>query len=178
MGVDPTVVRATPPHQTRPGRARSIGPSGDTALHPPAIPAAEATVSAGTVRRGLHLTPHQLGEYTKNLGLPIGDRPNYPRYGPTQVHRIVAVQALRELQIPVDDACQAVQTLRSTFADGQGWVVLYPEPHRWVAVPAITVELLTSLLTLTGRAAVIDLAKLRDRAQSAWLHLVTAPADE
>lgn len=174
MGVDPTAIPAIPYPEDPALQSPSAMPPSDTASRS----AARSTVSAGTVRRGLRLTPHQLGEYTRNLGLAVGDRPNYPRYGLDEAHSLVAVQALRELQIPVDDACRIVQTLHSTFVGSRGWLVLYPDPLCWVAVPATAVDQLTSLLALTGRAAVIDLETLRERSRNAWLHLITAPADD
>lgn len=135
-------------------------------------------VGAGTVRERLLLTPHQLGELTRRLGLDVGDRPNYPRYGSTEVHLLVAVQALRELLVPVDDACAAVATFQGSFLGGRGWIVLYPSTDRWVSVAAVAVEALASLLTLTGRAVVVDLAAVRHRSATAWLRLLdTLPHD-
>ena len=135
-------------------------------------------VGAGTVRERLLLTPHQLGELTRRLGLDVGDRPNYPRYGSTEVHLLVAVQALRELLVPVDDACAAVATFQGSFLGGRGWIVLYPSTDRWVSVAAVAVEALASLLTLTGRAVVVDLPAVRHRGATAWLRLLdTLPHD-
>lgn len=134
-------------------------------------------VGASTVRERLQLTPHQLGELTRRLGLDVGDRPNYPRYGNTEVHLLVAVQALRELLVPVDDACTAVTTFEASFLSGRGWIVVYPTGDRWVSVAAVAVEALASLLTLTGGAVVVDLATVRHRSSTAWLRLLDAPND-
>ncbi len=151
------------------------------AHHPPAGAVrspASFVVGAGTVRERLLLTPHQLGELTRRLGLDVGDRPNYPRYGSTEVHLLVAVQALRELLVPVDDACTAVTTFQASFLSGRGWIVLYPSTDRWVSVAAVALEALASLLTLTGRAVVVDLAAVRHRSATAWLGLLdTLPHD-
>lgn len=127
------------------------------------------------IREALHLTPHQLGEYTRRLDLDVGNRPNYPRYGAAEVHLLVAVQALRDLQVPVDDACLAIRALRTLVTDGDGWVVLYPTTPQWVAVPAVSVEALVSLLNLTARAVVVDLESLRVRGRASWLDLAPAP---
>jgi hypothetical protein len=133
-------------------------------------------VGAGTVRERLQLTPHQLGELTRRLGLDVGDRPNYPRYGSAEVHLLVAVQALREVLVPVEDACLAVSTFRESYVGGRGWIVLYPMPGGWVSVAAVAEEALASLLTLTGRAVVVDLAAIRHRSSTAWLRLLDAPS--
>lgn len=146
--------------------ATRVGGPQDLSLSP-----AAPTVSAGVVREGLHLTPHQLGELTRHLGLEVGDRANYPRYGFAQVHLLVAVKALRELHVPVEDACRAVTTYHNTFAEGRGWIVVSPVQDRWVALTAVTVEALLSLLTLTGRAITVDLPTLREHAHTAWLRL-------
>lgn len=132
---------------------------------------ATVTVSAARVREGLHLTPHQLGEYTKRLGLSVGDRPNYPRFAAAEIHALLAVQSLRDLQVPLEDACQAVAALRASITAGQGWVVLYRTPHQWVAVSAGSVEALLSLLTLTTGAVILDLAAVGGRARAAWHNL-------
>ena len=148
-------------------------PPSNGATHSPAA----VSVSAGQLRDGLQLTPHQLGEITRRLGLDVGDRPNYPRYRRAEVHLVVAVQAIRELLVPVEDACVAVTTFGELFLLGRGWIVLYPADDRWVAVAARAAEALASLLTLTGRAVVVDLSALRHRGDTAWLHLLTTVHD-
>ena len=56
--------------------------------------------------------------------------------------------------------------------------MLYPSTDRWVSVAAVAVEALASLLTLTGRAVVVDLAAVRHRSATAWLRLLdTLPHD-
>ena len=135
---------------------------------------ASVTVSAGVVRHGLQLTPHQLGELTRQLGLDVGDRPNYPRYGFDQVQLLVAVKTLRELHVPVDDACHAVRALQDSLASDRGWIVIYPAHEKWVALTAATTDALLSLLSLTVRAVTVDLAALRDRSHTVWLRLAHA----
>jgi hypothetical protein len=126
------------------------------------------------LREGLQLTPHQLGELTRQLGLEVGDRPNYPRYGFDQVRLLVAVKALRELHIPVEDACRAVHTCQDSLASDLGWIVMYPAQEKWVAHTAATTDALLSLLTLTARAVTVDLPALRDRSHTVWLRLTHA----
>ena len=162
-------VSAVPPQTADPTGAHSAG----GAPSPTGV-----EVGASTVRERLQLTPHQLGELTRRLGLDVGDRPNYPRYGSTQVHLLVAVQALRELLVPVDDACTAVAAFAESFLSGRGWIVAYPSKDRWVSVAAVAVEALASLLTLTGGAVVVDLATVRHRSSTAWLRLLDAPPDD
>ena len=130
-------------------------------------------MSGSAVREGLQLTPHQLGELTRRLSLDVGDRPNYPRYGRPEIHLLVSVQALRELLIPVEDACAAVSAYRRQFVDGRGWIFLFPDRDRWTAVAAVSADALTSLMTLAGRAAVVDLDSLRLRSDIAWLRLLS-----
>lgn len=133
------------------------------------------SVSASHLRDALALTPHQLGDLTRRLNLDVGDRPNYPRYGRDGVRLLVAVQALRELLIPLEDACATVLTYSNFLHTGRGWIVLYPTVQQWAAVAATTSEALASLLTLTARAAVLDLDAFRHRAETAWLRLLSAP---
>lgn len=151
----------------------SVAPPPADAARSPTAP----SVGAGHLRAGLQLTPHQLGELTRRLGLDVGGRPNYPQYSRAEVDQLIAVQALRELLVPVEDACVAVSTFKESVVDGRGWIVCYPTPERWVSVAARAVEALASLLTLTGRAAILDLAALRQRSDTAWLHLLVAQPD-
>lgn len=134
-------------------------------------------VAGADVRAGLDLTPHQLGELTRRLSLDVGDRPNYPRYGRSEIHLLVSVQALRELSIPVEDACSAVSTHRDQILDGRGWLFLFPDHDRWTVAAALLVEDLASLIALAARAAVVDLDALSRRGGRAWLRLLSrAPA--
>lgn len=134
----------------------------------------QTSVPASRVRDALALTPHQLGDLTRRLNLDIGDRPNYPRYERDGVRLLVAVQAQRELLIPLDDACATVLTYGDLLHTGRGWIVLYPTGQQWAAVAVASAEALASLLTLTARAAVLDLEAFRHRADVAWLRLRSA----
>lgn len=137
--------------------------------------AAQTSVPASLLRGALALTPHQLGDLTRRLNLDVGDRPNYPRYDRDGVRLLVAVQAQRELLIPLDDACATVLTYGDLLHTGRGWIVLYPTGQQWAAVAVASAEALASLLTLTARAAVLDVEAFRHRADVAWLRLRSAP---
>jgi hypothetical protein len=134
-------------------------------------PAASDAVSmaASDVRRALQVTPHQLGELTSRLRLAVGNRPNYPRYGRREVHLLTAVLALRDLRVPLDEGCAAVTDFDDYIVAHQGWMVLYPTTDRWVAVAAKALGTVASLLTLTGRATVLDLAALWRISDGTWL---------
>jgi hypothetical protein len=68
------------------------------------------TVSAAAVRAATGVSAHQLGELTRLLDLPVGPRPNYPRYGGAAVRAVRAVMLLREGKVPLEDAARAVRT--------------------------------------------------------------------
>ena len=166
-----------------PSHSPSVGESAvdesSTAGRPSSAPAAGDSVSiaASDVRRVLQVTPHQLGELTSRLSLTVGSRPNYPRYGRREVHLLTAVLALRDLRVPLDDGCAAVTDFDDYIVAPEGWMVLYPTTDRWVAVAAKALGTLASLLTLTGRAAVLDLAAIRRISDGTWLQL-TARRDD
>jgi hypothetical protein len=154
------------------------GPPASTEAEAMGIPVARpgrTSVSASHLRDALALTPHQLGDLTRRLNLDVGDRHNYPRYGREGVRLLVAVQALRELLIPLEDACATALTYSDLLHTGRGWIVLYPTVQQWAAVAAATSEALASLLALTARAAVLDVEAFRHRADTAWLRLLSAP---
>ena len=132
--------------------------------------------SAGDLRQVLCLTPHQLGELTGRLQLDIGDRPNYPRYRQREVHLLVAALALRELRVPLEDACAAVVAYADHIQVGLGWLVVYPVADRWIAIAARVPEAVTSMLLLTGRASVLDLATIAHRCDTAWAQLLRSPS--
>jgi hypothetical protein len=135
------------------------------------------SMAASDVRRALQVTPHQLGEFTSRLRLMVGSRPNYPRYGRREVHLLTAVLALRDLRVPLDDGCAAVTDFDDYIVAGEGWMVLYPTTDRWVAVAAKALGTVASLLTLTGRAAVLDLPGLRRSSDGTWLQLTIRQND-
>ena len=137
-------------------------------------PVSGVSMAAADLRQALHLTPHQLGELTSRLGLEIGLRPNYPRYRRTEVHLLTAALVLREVRVPLEDACEAVVSFADYLLAGDGWLILHPTGDRWAALAARTLPAVGSLLTLAARASVIDVAAVRHRSDSTWSQLVSA----
>ena len=144
----------------------------------PALGASRGVTSVGAadLRRLLQLTPHQLGELTSRLRLEIGDRPNYPRYRRAEVHLLTATLALREIRVPLEDACEAVVAFADYLLAGDGWLVLHPSGDQWVALAARTLPAVGSLLLLASRASVLDAAAVRHRNDRTWSRLLTENA--
>lgn len=135
---------------------------------PPGTPA-EVTVGAAEVRIALELTPHQLSEFTAGLHVDVGDRPNYPRFRQGDVHRMTAVQALRELRIPLDVALRAGCDYATQIVASTGWLVLVPSGDGWsMGLTTSTQDLLAWLRAGGGRGSVLDLGSVAGRARADW----------
>jgi len=150
------------------GGLRAAEPAGSSQ------PVSSVSMAAADLRRALQLTPHQLGELTSRLRLEIGLRPNYPRYRRTEVHLLTAALTLREVRVPLEDACEAVVAFADYLLAGDGWLVMHPSGNSWAAFAARTLPAVGSLLTLATRASVVDVAAVRHRSDSTWSQLVSA----
>jgi hypothetical protein len=131
------------------------------------------TVGSSAVRAALDLTQHQLGEYTAGLRLDVGDRPNYPRYRRPDFDLMVAVSALREVRAPLDVALRAAADYREQVIAARGWLLTSPEGDSWSAgFVSNGPDLLGWLRASGGRAVILDLGRIADRAVWAWTRAV------
>ena len=152
-----------------PGLEAGRAPTPDAIPSPPPESAPPVTVGAAEVRAALELTPHQLSEFTAGLHVDVGDRPNYPRFRRDDVHRMTAVQALRELRVPLEVALRAGSDYASQIVAATGWLVLAPSGDGWsIGLTASTHDLLAWLRAGGGRGSVLDLSAVGVRAAADW----------
>ena len=90
----------------------------------------EETTGAAELRAALGVTPHQLGELTSGLNVDVG-RPNRPAYRRTDVARMTAVQAMRELRVPLEVALKAANDYGREIVAGGGWLLVSPTDGEW-----------------------------------------------